>query len=464
MVAVPRPNYEPELIQRYGGAGPRYTSYPTAVQFHEDFSAVRWLEAIADSNRLPIPPDLSVYVHVPFCASPCFYCGCNRVITRSPLVGKRFLVSLEREIALLAPHFDADRQLRQVHLGGGTPTYLDCDQLDELLKLVSKYFRLADDAEVGLEVDPRTVAPGDIGRLAGMGFNRLSIGIQDFDQAVQKAVNREQDNARIAGLIGAARAVGFASISVDLIYGLPLQTARSFARTIEAVIELRPDRISLFNYAHMPHMFKAQRQIDESQLPAPEEKIRIFRASMHSLLDAGYEFIGMDHFALPEDSLVRAKREGSLVRNFQGYATGGDLDLIGLGPSAISKVNDAFAQNRRDLEGWEIDLAEDRLPIWRGLICSIDDRLRAEIIGRIMCDNRLDFREVERHYELSFRRYFADELRALEPLADDGLIEWTATGFQVTPSGLLFLRAIASRFDAYLGQDGSSRPRFSRIV
>ncbi|AKS43119.1 oxygen-independent coproporphyrinogen III oxidase [Wenzhouxiangella marina] len=464
MSQLMRPSFDQRLIDRYGGEGPRYTSYPTAVHFTPDFGAEDYIQALAESNRLPIPADLSLYVHVPFCANPCFYCGCNRVITRSVTAGDRFLASLEKEIALIAPRIDSDRRVRQLHLGGGTPTFLNHDQLSYLTEMLRRNFSFASDAEMGLEIDPRTIDPQGIRLLREAGYNRISIGVQDLEGDVQQAVNRIHDTSMVAAVFGAARAVGFESISLDLIYGLPLQTTAGFARTIDTVIGLRPDRLSLFNYAHLPHLFKAQQRINEEQLPTPKTKLAIFRNALTRLLDAGYEFIGMDHFALPGDSLVKAHQNGSMVRNFQGYSTHGGLDLVALGPSAISQVGDSFAQNERKLDDWAIALEEGRLPVARGLTRTTDDRLRAEIIERIMCTGRLVYRDLERLFELKFRRYFAEELARLEPLAEDGLIEWTEGGFEVTPAGLLFLRAIAKHFDAYLNPASDQGGRFSRIV
>jgi oxygen-independent coproporphyrinogen-3 oxidase len=459
-----RPNFDAELIEKYGGEGPRYTSYPTAVQFSEDFGPADFDAAIAESNRLPIPADLSIYVHVPFCTSPCFYCACNRVITRSTTAGQEFLVNLEKELRLVAPRFDRDRPVRQLHLGGGTPTFLRTDQIRQLMALLRTHFHFAGDAELGLEIDPRTIDPAGIRELKNIGFNRISVGVQDLDPEVQKAVNRVHDTAMVGSVIGAARGVGFDSISVDLIYGLPMQTTTGFSRTVESIISMNPDRISLFNYAHLPHLFKAQRQIDIEQMPTPATKLAVFRNTLARLLDAGYEFIGMDHFARPDDSLVKAKRNGTMVRNFQGYSTHGGLDLISFGPSAISQVGDSFAQNHRKLEDWVVSLIEGRLPTARGLTRNTDDRLRGDIIERIMCNGQLVYRDIERDYQLVFRRYFAEEIERLAPLADDGLIEFDDGGFAVTANGLLFLRAIAKVFDAYLAPAGQSRGRFSRIV
>ena len=464
MSELMRPTFDLKLIEKYGGEGPRYTSYPTAPQFTDRFSTADYCMAMVESNRLPIPADLSLYVHVPFCSSPCFYCGCNRVITRSVSAGDQFLANLGRELALVAPRFDRDRLVRQLHLGGGTPTFLNVDQLRQMLLLLRKHFSFAGDAELGLEIDPRTIDPVGIRALADMGFNRLSIGVQDLEADVQQAVNRIHDTAMVGACMGAARAAGFSSISLDLIYGLPLQTTMGFARTIDTVISMRPDRIALFNYAHLPHLFKAQRRIDEKQLPTPSTKLAIFRNTLNRLLDAGYEFIGMDHFALPDDSLVRARQDGSLVRNFQGYSTHGGLDLVSFGPSAISQVGDTFAQNTRSNDEWAISLNEGQIPTARGLTRCLDDRLRGDIIERIMCTGSLNYRDIEKLYELKFRRYFANELHGLQPLAEDGLIELHSGGFRVTSNGLLFLRAIAKAFDAYLQPQTQGSGRFSRIV
>ena len=464
MTTTFRPRFDDGLIARYGGEGPRYTSYPTAVQFSESFQARDLVNALDESNRLPIPPDLSLYAHVPFCASPCFYCGCNRVITRSTTIGQEFLAHLEQELDLLVDHVDPDRQVQQVHLGGGTPTFLTTGQIGQLMRLLKTRFPFAETPEIGLEIDPRSVEPSGIRELRELGFDRLSVGVQDLDPAVQKAVNRVHDAEQVEAIIGAAHRVGFRSISVDLIYGLPLQRPESFARTVEAIVAMRPGRVSLFNYAHMPHLFKAQKQIRAAELPAPATKLALFRNTVNRLLDAGYEFIGMDHFALPDDDLAVARRDGTMVRNFQGYSTHGGLDLLALGPSAISQVGDAFAQNRRGLIDWQAALEEGSLPVLRGLLRSAEDRLRAEIISDIMCFGEIEYRKFERDHEIVFDAHFGPELGRCEALADDGLIEWTAGGFRATPSGLLFLRTVAMAFDAYLHEGRTNGSRFSRVV
>jgi len=464
MSKLMRPSFDQDLIDRHGGPGPSYTSYPTTLQFSDDYGAEGYKRAMAESNSLPIPSDLSLYVHVPFCTSPCFYCACNRVVTRSNSIGDHFLDTLELELGLVAPRIDADRKVEQLHLGGGTPTFLSVQQLGRLTDSLRRHFSFSYDAELSLEIDPRTIRPGGVFDLHSMGYNRISIGVQDLEPDVQKAVNRVHDLSMVSSIYGAGRAVGFDSISMDLIYGLPLQTTAGFARTIESVIKLRPDRIALFNYAHLPHVFKAQRQISEEQIPTPATRLAIFRNSLVRLLDAGYEFIGMDHFALPNDSLVKARQDGTLARNFQGYSTHGGLDMLSFGPSAISQVGDSFAQNTRDLDAWTISLKEKRLPTARGLDRNTDDRLRAEIIEQIMCQGQLDHREIGRFFELHFDRYFETELAALDGMASDGLLVRNPNGFKVTPSGLLFLRAIAKQFDAYLGPAAENSHRFSRIV
>jgi oxygen-independent coproporphyrinogen III oxidase len=464
MSELMRPTFDVDLINKYGGEGPRYTSYPTAPQFSDRFGGTDYIAVIGESNRMPIPADLSLYVHVPFCSNPCFYCGCNRVITRSVTAGDEFLANLERELELVSPHFDRDRVVRQLHLGGGTPTFLSLGQIEQLLTLLKQHFPFDPDAEMGLEIDPRSIDPRGIAGLRKLGFNRLSVGVQDLEPDVQQAVNRIHDTATVAAVIGAARAADFDSISVDLIYGLPLQTTAGFSRTVETIVSLRPDRISLFNYAHLPHLFKAQQRIDADQLPTPKTKLAIFRNTLERFLQAGYEFIGMDHFALPDDSLVKARQDGSLVRNFQGYSTHGGLDLVSFGPSAISQIHDSFAQNERKLEDWTIRLQEGHIPVARGLTRNTDDTLRATIIDRIMCTGQLNYGDMEKRFELNFSRYFKEELVRLAELAEDGLIEWTGKGFAVTGRGLLFLRAIAKVFDAYLPANHTPKGRFSRIV
>ncbi|GAB4169540.1 MAG: oxygen-independent coproporphyrinogen III oxidase [Wenzhouxiangellaceae bacterium] len=464
MPAALRPQFDPTLIGKYGGPGPRYTSYPTALQFHEAYGPENLLAALDASNQPPIPADLSLYVHVPFCTSPCFYCGCNRIITRSTTAGGVFLDDLERELEIIAPHVDPDRTVRQIHLGGGTPTFLSPTQIHRLIDTIDRRFRIDRDAEISLEVDPRSVDPDTIATLRRIAFNRISIGVQDLSPEVQKAVNRIHDEHQVRTIVEAARAAGFLSINLDLILGLPRQTPERFARTVERIIAMRPARLSLFNYAHLPHRFKAQKQIRIEDLPSPEAKLAMFSDTLERLLDAGYEYIGMDHFALPDDELAVARREGKLVRNFQGYTTGAGLDLIGFGPSAISQIGDHFAQNRHHLIDWQQAVRGGRPATARGLVRNDDDRVRADIIAQIMCTGGLDWRTIERDWSLDFAESFATELERLETIAADGLIEWHDHGFRATATGQLFLRAIAMVFDAWLNTSDRAVAGHSRVI
>lgn len=469
-----RPEIDDQLIAKYGGPGPRYTSYPTALEFSVDHRAEALIAALHAGNHELIPADLSIYVHVPFCASPCFYCGCNKVITRSTSIGDEYLRHLALEVQQLAAHVASDRKVRQIHLGGGTPTFLNLAQVEQLLTLISDHLVIALDAEISLEIDPRSVTGDGLHRLAGMGFNRLSMGVQDLDQRVQQAVNRVHGEQLIDAQMKAARAAGFASISVDLIYGLPHQTRQSFADTMARMIVMRPDRLSLFNYAHMPHKFKAQRQIKAVDLPDADTKLAIFHQSMDQLLAAGYEYIGMDHFALPEDALARARQDGSMVRNFQGYSTLGDLDLLAFGPSAISQVGDTFSQNQHEYQAWCKALSAPSadnagLAVMRGLTRSAEDRLRADVINAIMCRGALDFASIEAAHDIDFELHFAAELERLQTLQHDGLIRFSRRGLRITPVGQQLLRAIAMVFDSYIQaarsrQTDTSVQRFSRVI
>ena len=473
-MANKRAQIDDRLITKYGGPGPRYTSYPTALEFSVEHAADDLVAALHAGNHELIPADLSVYVHVPFCASPCFYCGCNKVITRSTSIGDEYLQHLALEIQRLSAHVASDRKVRQIHLGGGTPTFLSINQIEQLLTLISDHLVIALDAEISLEIDPRSVTAGGIGQLARMGFNRLSMGVQDLAERVQRAVNRVHDEQLIRQQIDAARAAGFSSISVDLIYGLPHQTRSSFAATMDKMIAMRPDRLSLFNYAHMPHKFKAQRQIRAEDLPDADTKLDIFHHAMDQLLAAGYDYIGMDHFALPQDALAQARQDGSMVRNFQGYSTLGDLDLLAFGPSAISQVGDTFSQNVHEYRNWCKALIENDgdsygLPVLRGVTRSAEDRLRADVINTIMCRGRLDYAAIEAAHDIGFELHFAAELERLHELQKDGLIRFAGRGFRITPVGQQLLRAIAMVFDSYLNTAKSRQPegqtqRFSRVI
>ncbi len=442
---------DPDLIRRYDRRGPRYTSYPTAAQFLTQFDHCDYRRAALLSNA-NVSRNLSAYVHIPFCRSPCFYCGCNKIITRNMSDALEYLLRLAREIELQGQLFDRRRRMQQLHFGGGTPTYFSVAELSGILEHLDNHFNLdqSSEREFSIEIDPRTVKDETMRGLAALGFNRVSLGVQDFDHAVQVAVNREQSVSQVSDCLEQARASGFKSVSFDLIYGLPKQTVASFSRTLDAVIRLRPDRIAAYGYAHMPQLFKAQRAIPSAILPDTETRLQLLRLTTQRLIDAGYVYIGMDHFALPEDTLVQAQEHGHLHRNFQGYSTRAEYDLIGLGISAIGKVGNCYAQNAKHLTEYYRALDANRLPIERGVQLTTDDRVRAEVIQRLMCDGRVDFCEIEDEFALDFKEYFASELKQLQPMATDGLLEATDKYVEVRDSGRALVRNIAMVFDAYL--------------
>jgi oxygen-independent coproporphyrinogen-3 oxidase len=457
--------FDGDLIRRYGGRGPRYTSYPTAPQFHAGFGADDYRRHALLSNEGDSPPPLSLYLHLPFCRTLCYYCGCNKFITRSEARAQRYLDVIQREAALHSPLYDRSRQVEQLHLGGGSPTFYSDEQLGELMQTLRREFTFAppEELQCSVEVDPRTVAPDRIAALAGLGFNRLSLGVQDFDRDVQVAVNRLQSREDTLELIDAARANGFSSVSVDLIYGLPLQTPERFSTTLETVVQARPDRISLYSYAHMPQLFKAQKLIDEASLPDGAAKLALLELSIRTLCDAGYEYIGMDHFALVDDELVTARQSDHLHRNFQGYSTHAYCDLISLGASAIGHVAHSFHQNEKNTNAYSEAVMAGRLPIVRGLSRDADDILRDDVIQDLMCQGRVLPEEIEDQYGIDFPAYFAYELEALKPLEDDGLVELDDGAIRITPSGQLLLRAVAMVFDRYLRQEATPR-RYSKVI
>ena len=464
-IPITPPEFDPALIARYDVAGPRYTSYPTAPQFKAEFDEAALREVIRASNEEPIPRPLSLYVHVPFCMSPCFYCGCNRVITRDVTQADRYLERLYREVELIAPLFDRDRPVRQLHFGGGTPNFLDAAHMGELLESLARHFSFshAADREYGIEIDPRFADGAYIRNLGELGFNRISVGIQDFDPLVQKAVNRIQSFEQTREVIEAARASGFRSASVDLIYGLPLQSVDGFSRTLDQVVALNPDRVAVYGYAHLPEMFKAQRQIDATDLPDAATRLALFGRALEHLSAAGYVYIGMDHFARASDELVLAQRAGTLQRNFQGYSTHGDCDIVGLGVSAIGRIGDSYSQNARDLIGYYATLDAGRLPLMRGLQLDEDDLIRRELINELMCHGTLDKRAFGARHRLLFDEYFVRERQRLVPLIEDGLVVESPREIRVTSRGRLLLRIIAMCFDAYL-DDAAQAPRYSRVI
>jgi oxygen-independent coproporphyrinogen III oxidase len=454
------------LLRRLDVPGPRYTSYPTADRFVEAFDAECYRRALrerAQGARVGGAPPLSLYVHVPFCESVCYYCACNKVITRHHERAAEYLDALDAEIALHVAELGAGRPATQVHFGGGTPTFLSDEELTRVLASLRSAFGIAADAEVSIEVDPRTATPDRLARLAAMGFNRVSFGVQDFDPAVQQAVHRVQSFESVRDLVAAARVHGFRSINADLIYGLPRQSAASFQRTIAQVAELRPDRIALYAYAHLPARFKPQRRIDAAELPSAQTRIDMLGGAIAGFLGHGYTYIGMDHFALPDDPLAVAKRQGRLHRNFQGYSTQPDCDLIGLGVSAIGRMGATYSQNAKTLPEYYDALRQGRLPVVRGLALSRDDLVRRAVIMALMCQGRVDFESIALAHLVPFADYFAAELAALQPFVDDGLVEIEDDGIQVTARGWYFVRGVAAVFDRHLRGD-QARERFSRIV
>jgi oxygen-independent coproporphyrinogen-3 oxidase len=460
--------FDAATLRRYNRPGPRYTSYPTAPHFDEQFSEAMLRKHIEHSNRWPIPRRLSLYVHVPFCFSPCFYCGCNRIITRDTARARPYLERLQREVAMFGALFDSNREVIQVHLGGGTPNFMRPADIGALLQTIGNNFRLSTSVErdFSIELDPRQVQAGDIAEYARIGLNRASLGVQDFDPEVQRAVNRIQSVEETMRVIDACRAAGFRSINVDLIYGLPKQTIAGFSRTLDAVLASRPDRLAVYSYAHLPAMFKAQRQIDDADLPSNETKLGLLALAVEQLSDAGYRYIGMDHFALPDDDLAVAQVHGTLQRNFMGYTTHANCDLIGVGMSAISHVGDSFSQNARGLPDWQRAIDNGRLPVWRGRELHFDDVLRGEVIQQLMCQGRVDMPEIEARFAIDFPSYFATALAQLRPLAIDGLVTLTSRSITATARGRLLLRVIAMCFDRYLDAAPlpEARPQFSRVI
>jgi len=403
--------------------------------------------------------------HWPPCKELCYFCACNKKVTRNKQRAEAYLQHLDKEIEMQGSLFDRDRQVIQLHFGGGTPTYYNDMQLKHIVEQLSRTFLLSRSAsrEFSIEIDPRTVNRERISYLADIGFNRVSMGIQDFNPAVQKAVNRIQDEGKTLGLIDAARESGFNSVSVDLIYGLPLQTAKSFEKTIDSILTARPNRLSLYNYAHLPHLFPAQRMINAEDVPAPEVRLHLLASTVTRLVNSGYVYIGMDHFALPDDELSIAMEDGTLQRNFQGYSTCRETDLVGMGVSAIGRVGNSFVQNRKDIRDWQEAIDAGTLPVWRGIGLSGEDRLRRGVIAAIMCQGSIRFEEFERRYKIDFTDHFALELESLKPLQDDGLIELTEQSLEVTPTGLLLLRVIAMKFDEYLIKDLQGKA-YSKVI
>ena len=447
-------------MRRHDVAGPRYTSYPTADRLVEAYQGPQHLQALRQRGTAQ---PLSVYVHIPFCEQLCYYCACNKIITKHHERAQPYLAALKVEMDLVVEALGGVAPVSQLHLGGGSPTFLSDSELSELMDALRRRFKLLPGAELSIEVDPRTVDLQRLAHLRLLGFNRLSFGVQDFDAAVQKAVHRVQPFEQVAALMHQARELGFASTNVDLIYGLPLQTPASFARTIAQVAALRPDRIAMYAYAHLPQRFKPQRRIVAELLPPAGDKLAMLSGAISALLGEGYTYVGMDHFALPDDPLAVAKRQGLLHRGFQGYSTQPDCDLVGLGVSAISRVGATYAQNAKTMEEYEDALRLRQLPVQRGLALTRDDLLRRAVIMALMCQGRVEFESIAASYLVDVSSYFAPEFERLVQLADQGLVMLEPGAIQLTPLGWYFVRAVALVFDRYLQAD-ASRERFSKII
>lgn len=452
------------LLKKYDRPGPRYTSYPTAPLFTDAFNAEDYHDEILRTNGPGSLSDLSLYFHFPFCDTLCYFCGCTMVVTRDRKRIAEYLGYLKREIDIIAPLIGADRKVTQIHWGGGTPTHLTPEEILDVAGYIQRSFTIAPDAEMSVEIDPRELTQKHLGALRHVGFNRVSMGIQDFDPAVQQAVNRVQPEELSLGVFKWASALEFESINIDLIYGLPLQTAESFERTLRRVVRLEPDRIAVFNYAHVPWMKPHQKVIQEESLPSPEEKLGILKMTIEYLSSAGYEYIGMDHFAKPGDELTVAQKNKTLYRNFQGYSTRSGADLYGFGMSSISHFGDIYAQNAKSLPHYYQALEQGELPTHVGYRMTGDDQIRKHVIMRLMCDLEVDTRDVEERFGILFSEYFSDSIDALQSFVDDGLLEVTRDRLTVVGTGRLVLRNIAMCFDAYLKKLSSSKPIFSRTV
>ena len=455
--------FDETLIRRYDGRGPRYTSYPTALQFGPELNVEAYRENALASNAPALP--LSLYVHIPFCQTLCYYCGCNKIVTRNQARIERYLDDLHAEIEMQSELFTAARKVEQLHFGGGTPTYLNETQLGQLMQKLASAFTFDDSGEheFSIEVDPRSVTEHSLHQLTDLGFNRLSLGIQDFDPAVQEAVNRMQSAGDVRSLLDSSRDAGFRSVSFDLIYGLPHQSVASFDKTLDVVVDMHPDRLAVYNYAHLPERFKGQRMINEGDLPDAQSKLDILHHTIDRLISAGYVYVGMDHFALPEDDLVKARHNQTLQRNFQGYSTHRECDLVGLGVSSISSIGNVYAQNAVSTIEYQAIIEAGQLPVVRGIAVDDDDLLRAAVIQSLMCYDALSFSEFEAAYGIDASEYFSDEIRRLQPLIDDGLAIVDADGIHVTPKGRLLLRSVAMVFDRYVNADLHGQ-RYSKAI
>jgi oxygen-independent coproporphyrinogen-3 oxidase len=455
--------FDLELIAKYDQSGPRYTSYPTAVQFHDGFNDQAYQRVAKESNQTGHP--LSLYFHIPFCDTVCFYCACNKVATKDRGMAAGYLERIYKELHMQSALFDSSRVVTQLHWGGGTPTFISHDEMRELVAQTRKAFTLLDDdsGEYSIEIDPREAQGDTIKLLRELGFNRMSLGVQDFDLRVQQAVNRLQSKDETLAVLQSARDEGFRSISIDLIYGLPFQSVESFSSTLEQILEVDPDRLSVFNYAHLPERFKPQRRINEEELPLAQEKLDILQMTIDKLSAAGYVYVGMDHFAKPDDELVLAQEDGTLYRNFQGYSTHADCDLIGLGATSIGMVGPSYAQNMRSLDEYYQRIDSGRLAVFRGVELSDDDLLRRDVITRLICHFSLSLADVEKRWGIVFKEYFGKEIEALQGMAADGLLTIDESEIKVLPRGRLLIRNICMQFDAYLSSK-QSQGSFSKVI
>jgi oxygen-independent coproporphyrinogen-3 oxidase len=454
-----------ELVEKYDFSGPRYTSYPTAVQFTENFKLADYRNCVNDTNSELIPKPLSLYFHLPFCDTVCYYCACNKIITKNKQHAIPYLENLHKEIKYQGTIFDGDRLVEQLHWGGGTPTFISHQQIYDLMGVTRENFNLCDDGteEYSIEIDPREIEEDTIAVLRRVGFNRISFGVQDFNPEVQKAVNRIQSYEETKDVIKTARENNFHTISIDLIYGLPLQTESSFSETLEKVIALSPERISVYNYAHLPRLFKTQTKIREEDIPSADEKLRILQQAIRLLTAAGYVYIGMDHFSKADDELAVAQRNGSLYRNFQGYSTHASCDVVGMGITSISKIGDCYSQNVKALDEYDEIISQGDIPVFRGFMLDFDDLLRREIIARLICHFRLDFGQIEEMYVNDFQRYFFNEMKEIKAMEKDGLLSLDDEKIEVTQMGRFFIRNICSVFDKYFNRDAQIT-QFSKMV
>jgi oxygen-independent coproporphyrinogen-3 oxidase len=456
-------NINLDLIKKYDKPGPRYTSYPTAPHFTEEFTSDKYLDEIIRTNNLADQPELSLYYHLPFCDTLCYFCGCNMIITRNRDRIKEYIKYLKNEIDLLRTYITAGRKVAQLHWGGGTPTHLNPDEITDLISFINQSFEIKKDAEQGCEIDPRGLTKEHLEALRNGGFNRISMGVQDFNFDVQKAVNRIQPEEMTRQVVSWVRELGFQSINLDLMYGLPFQTIETFEKTVDATINISPDRIAVFNYAHVPWMKKHMNLINPDNLPSAEDKLQILKMTIEKLTSAGYDFIGMDHFAKPTDELSIAQREKKLYRNFQGYSTHAGTDLYGMGITSISQVGKCYVQNKKREKEYFDSLNDQTLPIERGVYLTDDDVLRRHVITKVMCDFELDFAKVEKQFGIGFRDYFKTSLAGLKEFVEDGLVNLTDERLEVTQMGRLLIRNIAMNFDGYIERK-EDKARYSRTV